>query len=43
VPSTKAFLLLVGYMMRLSEMDDSVKAELDEILAKAPYYVELMI
>jgi hypothetical protein len=39
----KALVLILGYLMRLEEMNEDIQPALEEILSKVPYYVELMV
>lgn len=40
----KPLVLIIGYLMRFSEIDEPVlKEDLEKILSKAPYLAEMMI
>jgi hypothetical protein len=39
----KALILILGYLTRNENLNEDAQAALNEILAKAPYYCELMI
>lgn len=39
----KALVLILGYLMRLDELNEDVQPALEEILSKAPYHCELML
>lgn len=39
----KALCLIFAYLMRLPELNESVQKDLEYILQKAPFYIEMMI
>lgn len=39
----KALVLILGYLLRSPEINESVKEDHEFILGKAPYHIELMI
>lgn len=38
----KALVLILGYLFRVNDINDSVKEDVEFILGKAPYHIELM-
>lgn len=39
----KAICLIYAYLMRLEDLNESVQKDLEYILSKAPYHIDLMI
>lgn len=39
----KALCLILAYMFRLDEVDESVKVDLEYILSKAPFHLDQML
>lgn len=39
----KALCLIIGYMLRMTDLDESVQEDLEFILSKTPYLIEQMI